>query len=148
MFSRSILTKPLLILFSLGFFGAIGVGGYFLNGYIQKQKSVYAKQKSEKTTITEDVSKKPQNKVAVFPVLDSGYFDQFVQSNEVGKRYLDKNLVNAVVKDILRRIKITNGDLYFDYEIISDQHLQIYFKYKYKEDYQEKIYDFILASAL
>ncbi|TDV24478.1 hypothetical protein BCF59_0450 [Mycoplasmopsis mustelae] len=108
------------------------------------------KQKQNNTLLENEILKPKQQKPILnelsikrtdpFPILDASYFSKFVKENKYGEYFLDKKIIDEILKDIIRRFRNHKGKLDVDYEQIKDNEIILYFKYTLENDIRFKKY--------
>ena len=69
---------------------------------------------------------KEVNSDDIFPVVNSNdYYDKLNFRN--GQAWIDDDMIAFIIKDIISRMTITNGNIKYAYNKISDQVVEIYF---------------------
>ncbi|SJZ45774.1 MHO_1590 family protein [Mycoplasmopsis verecunda] len=132
----------IIIALIIGFSIASGVGCYYIYNFVQTKKQ--NNNRNIRDNLIKDIDTIPVS--SFIPILEDRYFQKFVNKDRFNNKYIDQNLINEIVKDLVRRLKSSNGKFYFDYDILSQQHATLRVMY-ISDDYSqkdEKIFEILL----
>ncbi|WP_416322088.1 MHO_1590 family protein [Mycoplasmopsis felis] len=108
-------------------FACIGIGYTFFTLFKTNKNRDY---------LNNDVKKNTNNEIPVnFPKLDGEYFKKFVKTNLENENYIDAEIIQEIIKDIIKRFPTNDGFLEFDYDQISNKEILLLIKYK-NNDYE------------
>ncbi|WP_322900447.1 MHO_1590 family protein [Mycoplasmopsis felis] len=108
-------------------FACIGIGYTFFTLFKTNKNRDY---------LNNDVKINTNNEISVnFPKLDGEYFKKFVKTNLENENYIDAEIIQEIIKDIIKRFPTNAGFLEFDYDQISNKEILLLIKYK-NNDYE------------
>ncbi|WP_322910761.1 MHO_1590 family protein [Mycoplasmopsis felis] len=108
-------------------FACIGIGYTFFTLFKTNKNRDY---------LNDDVKRNTNNEILVnFPKLDGEYFKKFVKTNLENENYIDAEIIQEIIKDIIKRFPTNAGFLEFDYDQISNKEILLLIKYK-NNDYE------------
>lgn len=108
-------------------FACIGIGYTFFTLFKTNKNRDY---------LNNDVKRNTNNEIPVnFPKLDGEYFKKFVKTNLENENYIDAEIIQEIIKDIIKRFPTNAGFLEFDYHQISNKEILLLIKYK-NNDYE------------
>lgn len=96
------------------------------------------------TSTVNKVSKENDTEVEnIFPDLDEKYYNELL-STKNSEKVITENLVYELLSDLSKRVNLPNGDIYFNWKLISDYELNVYIKIVYQNKEYKKAYKFKL----
>lgn len=105
--------------------------------------------KFEKQNAVEEINKNNDlgeiQELSVFPNISDSYYQEFLIKNDFGNSKIDDKLVVVFIKDILKRMSVSYGDISFKSEI-TDTKIIITLQWQYKEKFEVKKYTFQIKS--
>ncbi|MCU9938852.1 hypothetical protein NWQ34_04485 [Mycoplasmopsis felis] len=101
-------------------FACIGIGYTFFTLFKTNKNRDY---------LNNDVKRNTNNEITVnFPKLDGEYFKKFVKTNLENENYIDAEIIQEIIKDIIKRFSTNAGFLEFDYDQISNKEILLLIK--------------------
>lgn len=105
--------------------------------------------KFKKQNTVEEINKNNDlgeiQELSVFPNISDSYYQEFLIKNDFGNSKIDDKLVVVFIKDILKRMSVSYGDISFKSEI-TDTKIIITLQWQYKEKFEVKKYTFQIKS--
>ncbi len=112
-------------------FMSIGIGS-IVAASIAAPISIYLIKKQNHSDEHSKIKKHNEDKIeeSVFPNLESKQYYDFIRYIENGT-FWDKNIVGAVISDVIKTLKTTDGEIKFDYKFSEEnKKVEIYFEWK------------------
>lgn len=129
--------KLVYILSFLGI-GLMAAGSFYI--YTSKFKKQNAVEEINKNNDLGEIQE-----LSVFPNISDSYYQEFLIKNDFGNSKIDDKLVVVFIKDILKRMSVSYGDISFKSEI-TDTKIIITLQWQYKEKFEVKKYTFQIKS--
>ncbi|MBW0594392.1 hypothetical protein HUN03_00603 [Mycoplasmopsis anatis] len=129
--------KLVYILSFLGI-GLMAAGSFYI--YTSKFKKQNAVEEINKNNDLGEIQE-----LSVFPNISDSYYQEFLIKNDFGNSKIDDKLVVVFIKDILKRMSVSYGEISFKSEI-TDTKIIITLQWQYKEKFEVKKYTFQIKS--